>query len=122
MERPPKRSASGRGFGFDGPEVIRTRLNQTLTRPSDWVHLGEIVVIHLGIRALGLGGSLAVSPWIWRRGPRGDAPASRFWRSLAVSRTRRYKPGNSEPPFSLQGQDHGHRTHLLDHQARRHRA
>src|SRR3954452_13320821 len=106
MERPPKRSASERGFGFDGPEIIRARLNQTLTRPSDWVHLGEIVVIHLGNRALACG----------------EAPASRFWRSLAVWRRRRYKPGNSEPPFSLQGQDHGHRTHLLDHQARRHRA
>src|SRR4051794_13800511 len=34
----------------------------------------------------------------------GEAPASPFWRSLAVWRRRRYKPGNSEPPFSLQGQ------------------
>jgi nucleoside-diphosphate kinase len=34
----------------------------------------------------------------------GEAPASPFCRSLAVWRTRRYKPGNSEPPFSLQGQ------------------
>src|SRR4051794_6633244 len=106
MERPPKRSASERGFGFDGPEIIRASLNQTLTRPSDWVHFGEIVVIHIGIRTPGLRLSA--------REP--------VWRSLAVSRRRRYKPGNSQPPFSLQGQDHGHRTHLLDHQARRHRA
>src|SRR5438045_1918295 len=34
----------------------------------------------------------------------GEAPASPLCRSLAVWRTRRYKPGNSEPPFSLQGQ------------------
>src|SRR3954464_4119324 len=54
MERPPKRSASGEGFSFDGPEIIWARLNQTLTRPSDWVHLGEIVVIHAGIRPPGL--------------------------------------------------------------------
>src|SRR3954447_3196895 len=66
MERPPKRSASERGFGFDGPEVIRARLNQTLTRPSEWVHLGEIIVIHVGLPTL-KGGPTTRPQWMGRR-------------------------------------------------------
>jgi hypothetical protein len=47
-ERPPKRSALRCGFGFDTLDLTPVKLNRILMGASDWVHLGEIVVIHGG--------------------------------------------------------------------------
>ncbi|WP_234682580.1 hypothetical protein [Bradyrhizobium monzae] len=94
------------GFGFDGPDVMPARLNQTLMGPSDWVHLREIVVIHVEIRPLTCG----------------DAPVGRSGGRLPDREGADISPATPNHPFSLQGQDHGHRTHFLDHQARRDRA
>jgi nucleoside-diphosphate kinase len=80
MKRPPKRSALRWGFGFDTLDLTPVKLNRILMGASDWVHLGEIVVIH------GAGGAAAC----------GEASVRPFWRSLAVRQRRRYKPGNSQ--------------------------